>query len=311
MVHQSCRRAAAILGLAAMLVLASSAGAGAAPGATAPRATHPAGSVLKGISYCKDGTSTLRLDLYYPTRIRYAPAPVLLWIHGGTWMFGSRSGAATDRQVALLRANGFAVAAIDYTLAPAYRFPHQIQDLTCGVRYLRANHRRLGLDPSRVGALGVSAGGHLAAMLGVDDGTSYFVNGGFSRFPSGVQAVVALYGVHDLTLRDLASYDEKALPDVFGPFWRWRAASPRAHVRAGLPPFLLVHGDHDTDVPVIQSRVMAKSLGRAGVAVRLIIVHNAGHGLVRTGGVMRPNRATIRQDVVDFFVHNLKLRAPA
>ena len=301
MLRQSCRGAVATLGLALMLLL------GSPVGATASANTHPAGSVLKGITYCFDGKSVLLLDLYYPTTARYAHAPVVLWIHGGTWMVGSRSSAAADRQVALLRANGFVVAAIDYTLAPANRFPDQIQDLTCGVRYLRFNHRNLGLDTSRIGALGVSAGGHLAAMLGVDDGSGYFVSGGFSGVSSGVQAVAALWGVYDLTLHDLAGYDEKVLPDIFGAFWRWKVASPRYHVRAGLPPFLLVHGNDDTDVPVIQSKVMARSLQQAGVSEKLVIVHNAGHGLVSTGGVMSPTRAAIRQDVVDFFVHSLKL----
>lgn len=301
MLRQSCRGAAATLGLALIVLLGLPVGAGAS---TNP---HPAGSVINGVRYCFDGTTALKLDLYYPTTTRYARAPVVVWIHGGTWMYGSRTQAAGDRQVARLRANGFAVAAMDYTLAPQSRFPDQIQDLTCGVRYLRHNRRSLGLDGGRIAALGVSAGGHLAAMLGVDDGSSYFVSGGFARTSSRVQAVAALWGVHDLTLRDLASYDEKVLPDVFGAFWRWKAASPRDHVRAGLPPFLLIHGDHDTDVPPIQSKVMARSLNQSGVPDRLIIVRNAGHGLVSTGGVMSPTRAQIRQDVVNFFVRRLNL----
>jgi acetyl esterase/lipase len=276
-------------------------------GAAASPVRHPAGSVLGHLTYCRDGTSALRLDLYYPTTVRYAHAPVILWIHGGTWMHGSRSSAAHNDQVAELRARGFAVAAIDYTLAPASRFPDQIQDLTCGVRYLRVHHRSLGLDSSRIGALGVSAGGHLAAMLGVDDGSHYFVSGGFPGVSSSVQAVAALYGVHDLTLRDLAGQDEKVLPEIFGAFSRWKMASPRYHIRSGLPPFLLVHGDHDTDVPSIQSRVMARSLRLAGVSERLVIVHNAGHGLVPTGGVMSPTKAAIRRKVINFFVHRLHL----
>ncbi len=299
MLHHSCRGVAATLGLALVLLLGSS------MGAAASAAQHAAGSVVKDVTYCHDGNAALLLDLYYPTTVHYARAPVVIWIHGGTWMAGSRSSAAGDTQVAQLRANGFAVAAMDYTLAPANRFPSQIQDLTCGVRYLRYHHRPLGLDPSRFGALGVSAGGHLAAMLGVDDGSSYFVSGGFSGVSSGVQAVAALWGVHDLTLKDLASYDEKVLPDIFGAFWRWKNASPRYHVRPGLAPFLLVHGDRDTDVPMIQSKVMYRSLRVAGVPAQLVIVHNAGHGLASAGGTMSPTRAAVRHDVVAFFVHSL------
>ena len=125
------------VGLAFLLLLLSVGGAAAR---SSTPASYPVGSVLNSLRYCTRGGAKLRLDLYYPTIARYHHAPVVLWIHGGTWITGTRRQAAGDPQVAVLRANGFAVAAIDYSLAPAHKFPDPVQDLTCGVRYLRANH---------------------------------------------------------------------------------------------------------------------------------------------------------------------------
>jgi len=275
-------------------------------GAAATSAGYPVGSIVT-IKYCTRDRAGLWLDLYYPTSARYNGAPTVLWIHGGTWVTGSRETAASDPQVSMLRANGFAVAAIDYSLAPAHKFPAPVQDLTCGVRYLRVHHKSLHIDRHRIGALGVSAGGHLAAMLGVDDGSSTFIGGGYRGVSSSVRAVAALYGVHDLTLHDLASYDERVLPSIFGPKRGWAAASPVSYVRAGIPPFLLIHGDRDTDVPVIQSKEMTHVLRLHDDQAHLIVVHNAGHGLVRSGGPMSPDLATIEQDVVDFFVRRMQL----
>jgi acetyl esterase/lipase len=300
---QSCRNAVLSVGLALLLLLLSVAGA------SATSARYPLGSVLGGLWYCSRDGAKLRLDLYYPTVARYHHAPLVLWIHGGTWIRGSRSSAAPDPQVATLRANGFAVAAIDYSLAPAHKFPAPVQDLTCGVRYLRSHHATLHIDRYHIGALGVSAGGHLAAMLGVNDGSGTFIGGGFPGISSTVQAVAALYGVHDLTLHDLAGYDERELPHIFGPRRNWAAASPIHYVRAGVAPFLLVHGDRDSDVPLEQSQHMARALRAHDVKEHLIVVHHAEHGLVASGGPISPDRETIEQAVVDFFVQRMRLRA--
>ena len=175
------------------------------------------------------------------------------------------------------------------------------------MRYLRTNHVSLHLDRYRIGALGVSAGGHLAAMLGVDDGSSTFIGGGFPGVSSSVKAVAALYGVHDLTLHDLASYDERELPHIFGPKRDWAAASPIHYVRAGVASFLLIHGEEDTDVPIEQSQHMARALRQHHVNEHMIAVRNAEHGLAPSGGPISPTREVIEQAVVDFFVRRMQL----
>jgi acetyl esterase/lipase len=207
----------------------------------------------------------------------------------------------------MLRAKGFMVAAMNFSLPSPRPFPAQIRNLTCGVRFLRAHAVTFGLDTKRIGALGISGGGHLAAMLGVDDGSAMFVSAtsGYARQSSDVQAVVDLWGVNDLTQHNLASYDERLLPKIFGPQSRWASESPITYVRPDLPPFLLVHGDRDTDVPIRQSRAMYKALLAAGDPVKFTVVHNAEHGLQPSGGTMSPSKAAVQREIVAFFAAKL------
>ena len=223
----------------------------------------------------------------------------------GSWINGDKSQAAHDGLVTLLRAKGFTVAAINFSLAPAKRFPAQIHDLTCGVRFLRAHAVKYGLDKDEIGAVGMSGGGHLAAMLGVDDGSAMFVGAGYAKQSSHLQAVVDLWGVNDLTQHNLAPSDENILPEVFGPQRLWASESPITYVRPDLPPFLLVHGDRDTDVPIRQSRAMYKALLAAGDPVTFTVVHNAEHGLHPAGGTMSPSKAAIQREIVAFFTAKL------
>ena len=266
--------------------------------------------VVRDVAYCSDSGEIQRLDLYWPTASTTGPRPVVLYIHGGTWIAGSKDDATRDPVVPMLRAHGFIVASMDYALAPQHPFPAQIQDLTCGVRFLRARHAAYGIDPAHIGALGVSAGGHLSAMLGVDNGSHMFVSGGYPYASSAVQSVAALYGVHDLPLRDLAGYDERVLPEIFGPVRRWGSESPITYVRSRLPPFLLIHGDRDTDVPILQSRVMANKLKAARDDVTFTVVHHAEHGLVPSGGKMSPSLKTIDREIVAFFARTLEPGSP-
>jgi acetyl esterase/lipase len=278
----------------ALLVLISPASVDAQP-------RHSVGQIIRDIRYCMDSGQPQRLDLLYPTVTFGEPRPVVLWVHGGTWVAGSKDNAVHIRYVRALRHAGFIVAAMNYALAPARKFPAQTQDLTCGIRFLRAKAYQYGIDTQHVGVMGGSAGGHLVQMLGVNDGSAIFDDGGYTNYSSSVQAVASLWGVSDLTRRDLDAHDESELPGIFGSYSHWAAASPVTYLRSGLPPFLLVHGNRDADVPVSQSKRMYRALLAHNDPATLIIVHNGGHGLVPTGGPDSPTRDAVATRIAAFF----------
>jgi hypothetical protein len=138
----------------------------------AARAADDGVSVLGGVPYAAlPGTRPLELDLYLPAA---RPAPVVVFVHGGGWRLGSRHSAGpayarTSAFEAVARA-GIAVASVDHRLSAEAAWPAQLHDVKAAVRWLRARAGELGVDPGRVSAWGESAGGHLAALLGLTAG---------------------------------------------------------------------------------------------------------------------------------------------
>ena len=254
------------------------------------------------------GTASGRqvLDLYLPEGTT-GPVPVVLWVHGGAFMFGEKS---DPQSLQALLDGGFAVASTNYRLSGTDQWPAQLEDISAAVAYLRANAADLGVDPGRVALFGASAGGHLVSTTGLtlaaDPATA-------------VQAVVDWYGPVDFTTmdadieatgvtratgrNDAADSPESKLigvgvaddPDLA------RTVSP-LHVLATLPagtvlpPFLIMHGDADTFIAPTQSERLRDALlahpGQSGVTFELLA--GAGHG---SGGFQE---SAASQTVVDF-----------
>ncbi|MCR6630420.1 MAG: alpha/beta hydrolase [Magnetospirillum sp.] len=122
--------------------------------------------VIRGITYATVGTLELKLDLHLPTAKPERPLPVLLWLHAGGWREGGRGFCP----IANLAKEGYAVASVSYRLSGQAKFPAQIEDCKAAVRWLRAHAAEYSLDSEHIGACGESAGGHLAALLGVSGG---------------------------------------------------------------------------------------------------------------------------------------------
>lgn len=267
---------------AALLVTAASAFAGNPP--TPGTGTY---STINGLEYASPNGKPLLLDLRVPDG--NGPFPVILYLHSGAWISGDRTGGPAIRQAA----RGYAVASIDYRLAPDSIWPAQIEDCKAAVRWLRANAARFKLDPDRIGVFGTSAGGHLAAILGTSGGVDALegMSLGNPQFSSRVKAVVDLYGPSDLLeledqklpcipLDGNAAYMPPSL--LMGcPIQECKAwtatASPMTYATADDPPFLIMHGMLDCLVPWQQSQMLNDSLRAAGVSSKLVFLPTAQH----------------------------------
>jgi acetyl esterase/lipase len=240
------------------------------------------------------GYRPLQLDLWVPDTP--APAPLVVWVHGGAFMMGDRRylpetlrpGQVFD---ALLDA-GLAVATIDYRHALEAPFPAQLHDAKAAVRYLRAHADELGISTDRIGAWGESAGGHIAALLGLTAHRPDLEGAhGVVGPSSAVDVVVDWYGLADLETmprQDPPPQIAALLPEEMrvppedhllrGLEGQTRAdASPVTHVTPGSPPFLLLHGTADWLVPYGQSRQLAAAMTAAGAPVELVPIEGAGH----------------------------------
>ncbi len=212
-----------------------------------------------------------------------------------------------------LISRGYLVAAINYRLAPEYKFPAQIEDVKCAIRFLRAKASFYGIDPDRIGAWGGSAGGHLVALLGTADTNAGLEGlGGYMDYSSHVSAVVDFFGPSDIQ-ELFPEYGMPALVNIFdtpnpkSP--KAKVASPVTYVTPDDPPFLIIHGNKDDLVPLSQSEILYDRLKAAGVPVTLVEVKNGGHGFAPTGGSISPTRAEITNMVADFFDKHVKQKS--
>jgi acetyl esterase/lipase len=233
------------------------------------------------LTYPTPGGPSERLNLYVPP----GPAPiggrpVIIAIHGGGWKRLGKAGYG-DRIASVFVPQGYVVVAPNYELSTPRRpsWPANLDDLRSVVAWVRSNADALGIDPNRVAAMGESAGGNLAELLGTDPGPS-----GAGSASTAVNAVISFSGPSDLAALYAASpWAGRAAAQFLGGTprqvpARYAAASPIDHVAPGDPPMLLVHGLEDTMVPVGQSEAMAAALTAAGVPNRLILVQG-GHDL--------------------------------
>jgi acetyl esterase/lipase len=241
----------------------------------------------------------LKMDVYYPKTIR-TPAIGLIYIHGGGWTGGDKADGGGVNDMPELTARGYITFSINYRLAPQTKIQNQIEDVKCAVRSIRANAARYGIDPKKIGAWGSSAGGHLVSLLGTADDKE-FASGMYLDQSSRVQAVTDMFGPTDL--EKLLS-GARAAEGLFGAKGMndpiVASLNPINHVSKDDPPFLLMHGDQDTVVPLSQSQIFYEALKAGGVNVSFIVVKNAEHGW-RPVGTMSLSRLEITKAMADFF----------
>ena len=229
--------------------------------------------VLENVIYATHGGEDLGLDLALPESPE-KDRPLVVFIHGGGWAAGNRQfygGAIRE-----MAARGFAAATVTYRFAPKHPWPAQLEDVRAAVRFLRANAGKYGIDPWRVAASGMSAGGHLSLMLGLlPDGT----RGEDTR----VQAVVNYFGPTDMRedvfndfvdglLVNLAAGPRDSRASVYREF------SPVTYISPGDAPVLTLHGTLDELVPIAQATVLHAALDAARIPNKADILDGRGHG---------------------------------
>jgi acetyl esterase/lipase len=281
------------------------------------RSSLPEGAkVHRDLKYVKDGHERNKLDLYLPEKAD-TPLPVIVWIHGGAWMGGSKDGGGSALPFA---GKGYAVASMNYRLSQHAVFPAQIEDCKAAIRWLRANAKTYNLDPERIGVWGASAGGHLVALLGTTGGVEDLEGkGGNADRSSRVQAVVDFFGPTDFLQMDAHAvsgarmkHDPPTSPEsrliggaIQDNVEKVGRANPVKYVTKDAPPFLIVHGEQDPLVPCHQSELLYEALKRARSDVTFYKIAGAGHGSPEF------NTDMMRAAVQAFFDKHLKPRADA
>jgi pectinesterase len=233
--------------------------------------------MLADLAY-RPGVDSLTLDLFLPKSSKN-PMPGVVFVACGGWIGGAKS--QLWRQAAYLAARGFPSATTQCRYAPAVRFPEQLNDAIAAVMWLRAHAANYGIDASHVAIAGASAGGHLAALVGLNqwDGVDW----SSAPLNARVQAAIVFNGVLDLFDLEGAPVVTKNVTTFLGDTRSgnpalWLRASPIQHVDASAAPFLLLHGTSDATVPYRHSASMQRRLAGLGVRVDLFTAPDSGHG---------------------------------
>ncbi len=226
--------------------------------------------------YTKSTQGPLRVDITRPQKDKSLHRLIVL-IHGGGWVSGNR---ADMQEIAdYLAKKGFVAASIDYRLVPRSHWPAQLEDAQAAVRWLRQQASKLDIDPSEVGAAGISAGGHLSSFLGSVDAKD--VKSPLSR----VQCVGSISGIHDLTsplTKEGETYGivQGLIGEQGGVDKAQRIkASPQTFYDTHTAATLYIQGTADPLVPAKQSLDANQTLKALGVDSKVILVPDMAHGL--------------------------------
>ncbi|MCC6807129.1 MAG: alpha/beta hydrolase [Deltaproteobacteria bacterium] len=229
-----------------------------------------------------DPERKLRLDVFAPVDTAKKCAAII-YVHGGGWIVGYRSFQGRPFMVRMAQ-KGFVCFAPDYRLSPRATFPDHIVDVKRAIAWVREHAEEYNVDPEQILIAGNSAGGHLAALAALTPGFAKF-QPGFEGARTDVLACLCFYGIYDLTAGRwphgglellwrflVIKQKRESAPEL------WRLASPSAHVgeHGTVPPFWLVHGTHDTLVPILEARAFSQRLQEV-TKVELLEITGAQH----------------------------------
>jgi alpha-L-fucosidase 2 len=237
----------------------------------------------KDIEYGRAGDVRLLLDASVPDGP--GPFPVAILVHGGGWSNGDKAGSDKPGDSAditpwfePLTAAHFTWFSLNYRLAPQHRWPACLEDVQTAIRWVKAHAAEFKGDPRRIALFGHSAGGHLvclAAVLAAED-TRVQAVVGFAPVTNHEQDLPQRGGLSP-SLQKLLDRPKEVTAESRAML---REISPLNHVRPGLPPFLLIHGDADKSVPLPQSLDFQAALRTTGNVCDLITIKGAPHRLL-------------------------------
>ncbi|WP_010588300.1 alpha/beta hydrolase family protein [Schlesneria paludicola] len=272
--------------------------------------------VIRELRYREGESKNWALDLARPKGDVATLRPAIVIIHGGGWKFGnkssfSKSDSPAPGNIVDFARLGFVAATINYRLSTEAVWPAALHDCKNAVRYLRAHAKEHGIDPTRIGVWGNSAGGHLALLLGLTESQSKWEGDGpHLDQSSSVQSVFSDSGPIDLVHQHQQDQVRMVIEELFGGppegprLDDYRAASPINYVNGKCPPTLLVYGAADEQVGIEtadQFLVAATQAGHRDISyIRLANVRHCPFSIRRI--------AFLTPIVNEFFTRTLRLQ---
>lgn len=274
------------------------------------------------IVYKKIDGHDLKLIIFYPRPKPDRPSPVVLFIHGGGWMQGSRFGLVSPGTLPILRQlleRGVIVVSTEYRHVPANGITAYECTVDCkdALRYLVRNASRYSIDPDRIALFGSSAGGHLALSIGLSDDQAFAGDAGLASQAARVKAIATHFPLvsfvdpevmADGLLSRPGKYEEKMGGTLEQTRTKAEKISPLLLLDAGDPPIFVAHGNKDKVLNVRNALALESAAKAAGVSVECLIVEGADHSF--RGESISPSMAEIQNATTDFLLRHLLGTAP-
>jgi alpha-L-fucosidase 2 len=232
--------------------------------------------VTPDIEYAAPDGESQKLDAHVPEG--KGPFPAIILVHGGGWTVGTKTANFVKPLFPVLDETGMVWFSIDYRLAPKHPYPAARLDVEAAIRWVKANAKKYKVDPKRIALMGESAGAHLVNLVGAKNDV-------------GVAAVVSFYGPIDMVRFAQSRFEKIPMTENMKSFFRidgyneaakpiLREASPDTYVNQKTPPFLIIHGTRDDQVPYEQATLHVALFQKRGIPVELITVQDGIHGVV-------------------------------
>ncbi|MCW1968483.1 MAG: alpha/beta hydrolase [Anaerolineae bacterium] len=261
-------------------------------------------TVQRDVVYGEANGEKLLLDIYRKNLTLdytlFGPKPAVVMLHGGGWASGSKREL---QELGMdLAQQGYVAFSVEYRFVTPNSNPHptQLDDVQRAVRWIRANAAHYQVDPAHISAAGVSAGAHLAALLGTTD-TRVHLDPALTAYSSRVNCVASWYGLFDLTqpFPSTPPNMEEQVTRFVGSNRSntdaYRKASPITYIDRNNAQFMLIHGELDSTIPISQTRQFAAALQNVSRPPILLTFANEGHGILHSANV-----TAVRQQFLTF-----------
>ncbi len=223
----------------------------------------------------KEHSRALLMDVAFPAKSKML-LPAVIFVHGGGWSSGKRQDGL--KAINMLAMGGYFTATIDYRLSKEQGFPAAVHDSKAAIKFLRSNAHVLGIDPERIGIVGYSAGGHIAALVGFSTGDQFMdglING--NDVPTDVVCIGSISGA---LMPQFAKGDGKKIYEE----WALQESDvtlsqslPHLYLDPSDPPIYLLCGEDDQVCPVEWTHSFVDKLKQYSISYEIEIVSNQGH----------------------------------
>lgn len=249
------------------------------------QSTVPETSIdFKDVLYKNTNNVPLKLDIYSPKKKLKGGSPVILYVHGGSWMFGDKNIPPELSPILdSFREQGFTIISTSYELTTKnINFEKQVSDIKDTIRWINKNKDVYGFNSNAIGIIGVSSGAHLSLLASYSDNSQFVDDKDLSNYPCNVKYIIDLFGPTDLKTLDMnkaavdfskiinSTKDKTALMEKF---------SPINYVKGNLPSTLIIHSKLDTLVPFKNSTDLYDKCKTNGTKVELLTLEKSGHDL--------------------------------